>query len=81
MFLISVLDIQNEIPTLKSKEMFLLLQMALRDDSGPKGDVYTTYSDISNMRFGIVIAAAFSPTASYMLTPEHSGLGADVSLQ
>ena len=53
--------------------------MALNDGSGPDGHVYTTYSDISGLRFGIVIAAAFAETYSYSLTVQHSGLGDSVS--
>ena len=54
--------------------------MALNDGSGPEGHVYTTYSDISDIKFGIVIAAAFDSTYSYSLSTEHSGFGKSVSL-
>ena len=54
--------------------------MALSDGSGPDGHVYTTYSDISGLRFGVVIAAAFLDSYSYSLTVQHSGLGDSVSL-
>ena len=62
----------------KLTDVLFHFQMSLKDGSGPEGEVYSTYSDISGIRFGIVIAAAFEPSYSYSLDVKYSGLGENV---
>ena len=56
-----------------------MFQEAFKDTAGPQGEVWTTYSDIGQYRFGIVFAADLKQPFS--LTPDQTSFAENVSVK
>ena len=59
-------------------KLHFLCQMAFADGSGPQGEVWTTYTDVSGLRFGIIFVANL--TRPYKIGPSLTGFSPQVDL-